>query len=192
MAISGLVVDTQLLFELCRCQLPEARVRSDLVVLTPELLDDDLRIDSISEPLHVRHSSRNLPLKDSLLPFCQGFPGSMCAVSMFACVQPVQNRSGDKLRAVVRSQVLGAAVNADQLAQHLDDSAGADAAGHIDRQALARELIDHRQTLQLLAVGAGIEHKVVGPDLAHGRCRQRPRATGSLHAAAAFFSALAA
>jgi hypothetical protein len=27
-----------------------------------------------------RHSSRNLPLNDSLVPFCQGFPGSMWAV----------------------------------------------------------------------------------------------------------------
>jgi hypothetical protein len=32
------------------------------------------------------HSSRKLPLKDSLVPYCQGFPGSMCAVSMFASV----------------------------------------------------------------------------------------------------------
>ena len=31
-----------------------------------------------------RHSSRNFPLKDSLVPFCQGFPGSMCAVSHFS------------------------------------------------------------------------------------------------------------
>lgn len=31
-----------------------------------------------------RHSSRNFPLNDSLVPFCQGFPGSMCAVSMFS------------------------------------------------------------------------------------------------------------
>src|SRR6267154_3854651 len=30
-----------------------------------------------------RHSSRNLPLKDSFEPFCQGFPGSMHAVLMF-------------------------------------------------------------------------------------------------------------
>lgn len=30
-----------------------------------------------------KYSSRNLPLKDSLYPFCQGFPGSMNAVSIF-------------------------------------------------------------------------------------------------------------
>src|SRR5688572_26786010 len=34
----------------------------------------------------LRHSSLNLPLNDSFEPFCHGLPGSMCAVSMFACV----------------------------------------------------------------------------------------------------------
>jgi hypothetical protein len=46
-------------------------------------------------------------------------------------------------------------MNADQLAQHFYDSSRADAACHIDRQTFVRKLIDHRQTLQLLAVGAG-------------------------------------
>src|SRR5260221_2977827 len=70
--------------------------------------------------------------------------------------------------------MLGAAMNADQLAQHLDHASRADAARHIDRQALVCELIDHRRTLQLLPVGAGIEHEVIRPHLAHGRCGQRP------------------
>ena len=30
----------------------------------------------------LKHSSRNLPLNDSFVPFCQGFPGSISAVSM--------------------------------------------------------------------------------------------------------------
>src|SRR5260221_8045972 len=56
----------------------------------------------------------------------------------------------------------------------LDPPSRGDAARHIDRQALVCELIDHRQTLQLLPVGAGIEHEVIRPHLAHGRCGQRP------------------
>ena len=31
-----------------------------------------------------RHSFRNFPLNDSSVPFCQGLPGSMNAVSIFA------------------------------------------------------------------------------------------------------------
>src|SRR5579872_558831 len=38
--------------ELYRCQLSETRVRSNLVELAPELLDQDLRIDPVLEPLH--------------------------------------------------------------------------------------------------------------------------------------------
>ena len=33
-----------------------------------------------------RHSSRNRPLKLSFVPFCQGFPGAMKALSMPASV----------------------------------------------------------------------------------------------------------
>src|SRR5450755_3317389 len=89
--------------------------------------------------------------------------------------QPLQNGFGHELWAIVGSHVLRAARNADQLAQHLDDSAGADAAGHVDRQALMRKLINDRQTLQLLPVGAGIEDEIVRPYLAHGGWRQWPR-----------------
>src|SRR5271165_4250422 len=88
--------------------------------------------------------------------------------------EPTQYRSGDKLRSVVRSQVLRAAVNADQFAQHFDDPSGSDAASYVDRQALPSELIDHGETLELLAVGAGVEHKVIGPYLAHSHRCQRP------------------
>ena len=37
----------------------------------------------------LRHSSLNFPLKLSFKPFCQGLPGSMCAVSICA---PVSQR----------------------------------------------------------------------------------------------------
>ena len=57
-------------------------MRPDLVVVLAPVLDHDLRIDSIAKPLIDRHSSRNFPLKDSFVPFCQGFPGSISAVSI--------------------------------------------------------------------------------------------------------------
>jgi hypothetical protein len=38
----------------------------------------------------LKHSSRSRPLKLSSVPFCQGFPGAMCAVSMPSAV--VQRR----------------------------------------------------------------------------------------------------
>jgi len=47
--------------------------------------------------------------------------------------------------------------------------------GDIDRKALACIFVDERQALQLLTVGAGVEHKVVGPDLIGTGGRQWPR-----------------
>ena len=47
--------------------------------------------------------------------------------------------------------------------------------GDIDCKALACIFVDDRQALQLLTVGAGVEHKVVGPDLIGTGGRQWPR-----------------
>src|SRR5580704_16781142 len=66
-------------------------------------------------------------------------------------------------------------MNTNELAQHLNDPTRADVAGDIDRQALTRELIDDGEALELLAVGAGVEYKVIRPYLAHGHRRQWPR-----------------
>lgn len=56
----------------------------------------------------------------------------------------------DELRPVIRAQEQRRAVRADQAAQDLDHALGADRAGHVDGQALAGELVDHRQVLDLL------------------------------------------
>src|ERR1700676_86109 len=47
--------------------------------------------------------------------------------------------------------------------------------GDIDRKALACIFVDDRQALQLLTVGADVEHKVVGPDSIGTGGRQWPR-----------------
>ena len=54
-------------------------------------------------------------------------------------------------------------MDADQFAEDFDDAVGTNASRHIDRKTFARKLIDHRQTFQLLTIGAGVENKVVGP-----------------------------
>lgn len=93
-----------------------------------------------------------------------------------AClVQPLEHGATDELGSVVGSQVARCAVNADQATEHLAHTAGADAALNVDLQALARPLVDDGQALQLLAIGAGIDHKVIGPHLVRPRRRQGPR-----------------
>src|SRR5262249_40872686 len=59
--------------------------------------------------------------------------------------------------------------------QHLDDARRADATIHVDRQTLLGELVRDGEALELLAVGAMIEHEVVGPHLVRPARRLRPR-----------------
>ena len=67
-------------------------------------------------------------------------------------------------------------MDADELGQYLDDTAGAKASSDIDGETFPRVFIYYRQTLQLLTVGASIKHKVVCPQVPRARCRQRARA----------------
>src|SRR5690606_18609339 len=79
------------------------------------------------------------------------------------------------LRAVVGSEIARSTVCTHELGKDLDDSTGANAAGHVDRQTFACVLIDHGQALQLLPIGAGVEHEIVGPHLIGAERRDGPR-----------------
>lgn len=68
-------------------------------------------------------------------------------------------------------------MHADQSLQHADDMLGAKARRDLDHQAFAGVLVDDRQAFDLLAVGAGIEHEIIGPDVVDGRGRQRLRSS---------------
>ena len=82
-----------------------------------------------------------------------------------------QYRVRDVLRSMIRSQFLRSTVNADQFGEHLDDAIRAKTLQNVDSEALSGVLIDHRQTLQLLPIGASVKHEVVRPDPVVGRGR---------------------
>jgi hypothetical protein len=87
------------------------------------------------------------------------------------CVgEPLQDRVPYELRTAVGTHVSRRAMRAHQARQHVDNSARADALGYVDRQALVCEFVDHRQTLELLAVGAVLEHEIVRQDMVGGSC----------------------
>lgn len=75
-------------------------------------------------------------------------------------------------------------MRAHKLREQLDDSRRTNAPGNIDRQTLAGVLVDDREALQLLAVGAGVVHEVIGPDviraLPFSRCARHRRAVPAL------------
>jgi hypothetical protein len=50
-------------------------MRSDLVVLTPELVDRDLRIDSVSEALHAQALVAELAVKGFIVAVLPGLAG---------------------------------------------------------------------------------------------------------------------
>ena len=122
----------------------------------------------------LRNSSRNFPLNDSSVAFCHGFPGSISAVSMPGVAEPAQNGGGHELRSVVQPQVPRRAVHADELREDLDHPTGADAAGHVNRQAFTGPLVDDRQAFERLPIRTGVEHEVVRPHVVPGGRRQRP------------------
>src|SRR3954468_18724660 len=92
-------------------------------------------------------------------------------------LEPAKDRARDELRAVVGPEVAGRAMHAHELREHLDHPAGADAARHVDGQALARELVDDRQTLQRPPIGARVEYEIVRPHVIEPGQRERPRTT---------------
>jgi hypothetical protein len=79
--------------------------------------------------------------------------------------QPLLQGSGNELGTIVATQELGSALLSDEDFQDLSDLACIEGAGHFNGQALAGELIDHRQQSQLLAVDTAVLEKVVGPNV---------------------------
>ena len=91
------------------------------------------------------------------------------------CVLPrLAHGVSHELRAAVRPQVSGNAADAHQPAQNLDNARRADAPGNVDGQTFAGELVDNRETFELLAVDARVEHEVAGPDVVGCQRLQRP------------------
>jgi hypothetical protein len=76
------VLLADLRYEFSRREIGEARMQAHLIVMAAPALDHHLHPGPRAEPLRLRHSSRNLPMKRSVAPFCQGFPGSINAVLM--------------------------------------------------------------------------------------------------------------
>src|SRR6185437_2701625 len=145
-------------------QLAEARMGPHLIELTPELLDQNLRIYAVLEPLHVKALVPELAVEGLVHAVQPRFSWvDERRVDVGLC-QPLQDRPGDEFRAIVTPQVSRRSVHAHQLGEYLDG------------QTLARVLINHRQTLKLLTIGTGIEDEIICPQISRARCRQRARA----------------
>src|SRR5262245_34771190 len=112
----------------------------------------------------LRHSSRNLPLKLSVTPFCQGLPGSINAMPIF-CAAIQDNSALDTNSGPLSLRSTVGTPRAHEAGQYLDHAGRADAAVDLDRQPFLGKLVRHGQAFELLTVGAMIEHEIVGPYL---------------------------
>src|SRR5215813_11305325 len=150
-------------------------MRPDGIVVTPPLLDHDLRFRAGSKPFKAKTFIPELAVKAfvcTVLPWLAG----IAERHVHAVVRsPLQDSPRDELRTVVRAQVARRTMNADQLGQHFNHAPRANRSGHVNRQAFTRVLIDHGQTLQLLAAGTRIEYEVIRPDVPCPRRRVWPR-----------------
>src|SRR5689334_24973794 len=89
----------------------------------------------------LRHSSRNRPLNDSLVPFCQGLPWIDDGSLDVRVGQPLQDRATYKFWTTVRTQERRGTALAHQSRQDFDDPLGANAAGYVDGEAFVREFV---------------------------------------------------
>ena len=148
---------------------------TDMVkVLTPGF-DHDAGLLAASEPFERQALIAELAVEALVVAVLPGFARIDVRGVDARVGEPGEDRVADELRAVVRAQETRCAARRDEPGQNLDHTARANGTGHVNRQALAGELIDHRQALDLLAARAGVEHEVVGPDVIGAERGQRPR-----------------
>src|SRR5690606_11343381 len=77
--------------------------------------------------------------------------------------EPALQGLRDELRTIVAAQVLRRAVQHEQPFKDVDDALRSDAGLDADRQALASELVEHRQDAQLPAAFGAVLKKIIGP-----------------------------
>jgi hypothetical protein len=141
----------------------------------PPCFDNHLRLGARSKPFEAQALVAEFAVeafRDAILPRLPGL--DQCRADALRD-DPGRQCLGYELRSVVAAQERRGAAGAHEAGQHLDDAGGANAAVDIDGQSLPGELVRDGQALELLAVGAMIEHEVVGPDLVRTARRLRSR-----------------
>src|SRR6476620_9829843 len=166
------------MFELVRCEVVEARMRPDFIVMAAPGFDDHLRLASAAEPLEAQALVTEAAVEalvHAVLPRLTRIDQRRFDARL---LQPFEDRFAHEFGAIIRAQVAWRTAFADQPRQHLDHALRTDAAGDVDGQALARELVDDCQTFQALPVGTGIEYEVIGPQEIGSGGRNGPRSGG--------------
>ena len=125
---------TELRFELGWRQIAKARVRSHVVVVPSPLHDPHLRVHAVPKPLQAQILVAELPVERFVGRILPRLPRLDERGFDLRLEQPPENRTRDKLGAVVGPEVTWGSVDAHELREHLDNAPGPNAAGHVDRE----------------------------------------------------------
>ena len=141
--------------------------------MLPPLLDQNLRVASVFEPMHRQALIAKLPVEALVRSVLPGLARLDQHVLHSALSCPLQQCRAHELRAIVASQDLRIPALLDYLFENLNHPFTPDRARHIDRKTLFRKFNNQRQTFQLLSVAAAVEHKVICPNLiGRSRCKR--------------------
>ena len=143
---------------------------------------------SESEANHVvfRHSSRKLPSKHSQNAFfCIGLPGWMCCTSIRCRGCPLHEVEAREFRTVVADERLRCVVRLHRLLERFDHARRRQRRAHAKHDALAREVIDHREDPKASAVPKLVMHEVHARALMRSGWRRRRSAHHDLEPLAA-------
>ena len=140
-------------------------MRPDRVVLTTPPLDQHLRLlerveDLTGEQFVSKFAVEALAV--TVLPRRTRFDEERLHTDT---LQPVSHDLGRKLRPVVRPDVLGHATRNEQPGQSLKYVVALERSSDVDRQALARVLIDDRQHAEATTVIRPSLYEVIRPDV---------------------------
>lgn len=150
-------------------------MRSHGIVMAAPDLDEDVGLGAAAEVFHAEALVAELAVEAFVVAVLPRLAGVDQRGVNLGFGEPLQDGVAHELGSVIRPQEGWRALRADQAAQDIDDAVGTDAASNVDGKTFARELIDDGKALELLPIGAGVVHKIVGPDLVRPASRQWAR-----------------
>ena len=140
-------------------------MRPDGIVVPSPGFDHDLCLFQRVEDLTIEQLITKLSVEALAVAI---FPGTawfyVSGLGAHSC-NPLPERQGNELRAVVRTYVGRDAPFDEEIAQRLDDLGGLQTSGHTDGNRFACELIDNTEHPECLSVVGAVGDEVVGPHM---------------------------
>lgn len=141
-----------------------------MVVKLPPALDQGSRHSEVPEPLAVQALVPQLPIEAFDEAVAPGLAGRDEGRADVLIPQPAHDRARGELRALVRADELGLAVEPHEPSERQNHVARGERAHHLDRQALPGVLIDDTEQAYRLLARQAIVHEVVAPDVIRPSC----------------------